>query len=203
MALPVKKKKIDRSKCTVLTPEFRVSYPHVFKAQSPKEADKKKFSITMLFPKDSDLSGIKEAMKQAKLAEYGAKENWPDGLQSPVSDGDTHIDKVTGKVKEGYKGCWVIKATSGEDQKPVIADENGDDLIDQAQFYAGCYARASILASAWEYMGKEGVGFYINGIQKLRDGKPFGNRKTAKELFSPVGTGKSEDFDDAADEDFT
>lgn len=203
MGTPVKKKKINRDLCRTVTPEFRVSYAHVFKAQSPKPTDKPKYSITMLFPKSTDLTSLKEVIKQAKLAEYGSKENWPEGLLSPVSDGDTHIDKATGEIKEGYKGHWVIKATSNENQKPGVVDENVEPIVNQADFYSGCYARASVLAYAWEYMGKQGVGFILDHVQKIRDGKSFGGKKSADQVFTPVNSGESSsDFDDSEDVDF-
>lgn len=193
------KKKIDRSKCTVLTPEFRVSYPHVFKAQSPKETDKKKFSITMLFPKDTDMKKLSEAMKQAKIAAFGPdKSEWPDDLQTPVNDGDA----AKNEEKPGYAGHWIIKATSNEDTKPFIADENGDEIIDASKFYAGCYARAHLLATTWEYMGKRGVMFILDGAQKMRDGEPFGGRRDLSKVFTPVNGGKSSFDEDDSDIDF-
>lgn len=186
-----KKKKVNRDLCRVLTPEFRVSYPHVFKPQAPKATDKKKYSVTMLFPKTTDLGALKEVIKQAKLASYGAKEEWPDDLQSPVTDGDNpkHADK------EGYKGHWVIKASSNEDQKPGVVDQNVEPIINQGDFYPGCYARAHVLATTWEYMGKQGVMFILDGVQKTKDGKPFGGKKPIDQMFSPIGTGTSDDTD--------
>ena len=162
MATPKNKPKANKDLSRVLTPEFRVSYPHVFKAQAIKPTDKPKFSVTMLFPKNADLSGLKEAMKQAKIAQFGGKENWPDDLESPVVDGDNpkHADK------EGYKGHWVIKASTNEDQRPGVVDENVQPIVDQAKFYPGCYARAYIYAYVWEYMGKQGVGFILDHVQK-------------------------------------
>ena len=201
--MTAQKKKIDRSKCSVLTGRFRVSYPHVFKPQSPKPTDKAKFSLTMLFPKSSDLSEIKAVIREAKIAAFGAKENWPEGLQSPVSDGDSHKEKETGEIKKGYKDHWVIKATSNEDQKPYIADENGDEIIEPAKFYSGCYARAQLLVTNWEYMGKQGIMFILDGAQKLEDGEPFGGKKDLSKVFKPVNTGASKDFDqDEEVEDF-
>lgn len=205
MSTEKKKKKANRELCTLLTPEFRVSYEHIWKAQSPKPTDAKKYSITMLFPKDTDLTKVKEVIRQAKIAEFGPnKEDWPDDLQSPVSDGDKHKDKETGEIKPGYKGHWVIKATSNEDQKPTVFDENGEEMIDQKKFYSGCYARASVFARVWEYMGKQGVHFILDGAQKLRDGEPFGGKRDLSGVFTPVNTGES-DFDNDAEqiEDFT
>lgn len=187
--------------CRTLTPEFRVSYEHVFKAQAPKASDKPKYSLTMLFSKDTDLSEIKEVMKQAKIAKYGPKENWPDGLLSPVSDGNTHKDKATGEIKAGYKDHWVIKATSSEDSRPTVFDTDGKEMIDSKKFYSGCYARAQVLAHVWEYMGKSGVMFILDGAQKLRDGEAFGGKKDLSKVFTPVNGGENS-FDESADENF-
>lgn len=182
-------KKQNRELCRVTTPTFRVSYPHVFKPQSMKPGDKAKYSVTMLFPKDSDLSGLKEAMKQAKIAKFGGKENWPDDLESCVSDGDSKKNAD----KDGYKGHWVVKATSNEDQKPAVRDADAGPIMDQADFYAGCYARAKVLAYAWEFMGKQGIGFILDGVQKVKDGKQFGGKVPADQMFTPIGTGESDD----------
>lgn len=194
--MPKSKKKFNADLCRVLTPEFRVSYEHVFKAQAPNKNDQPKYSMTMLFPKDTDLSKLKEAIKQAKIQEYGSKENWPDDLQSPVSDGNTHKDKETGEIKDGYKDHWVVKSSSSEEQKPGIFNEKGEEIIDQKEFYSGCYARAQILAWPWEYMGKRGVKFILDGAQKLRDGKPFGSKKDLSKVFAPVSNGEDSSFND-------
>jgi hypothetical protein len=197
MATPKSKQKANKDLSRVLTPEFRVSYPHVFKAQAIKPTDKPKFSVTMLFPKTADLSSLKEAMRQAKIAQFGSKENWPDDLESPVVDGDNpkHADK------EGYKGHWVIKASTNEDQRPGVVDENVEPIVDQSKFYPGCYARAYIYAYVWEYMGKQGVGFILDHVQKLRDGKSFGGKKPADQVFTPVGTGGDDsDFEEETED---
>ena len=192
MNMATEKKKINRDLCRTLTPEFRASYVHVFKPQAPKKGDKLKYSITMLFPKNSDLGVLKEVIKQAKIASFGDKKNWPENLQSPVNDGDD----PKYKDNEGYKGHWVIKASSGEDQKPGVVDENVQEIIDQSKFYSGCYARAYVLAYCWEFMGKEGVSFILDHVQKMRDGKPFGGKKPVDQVFTPVNSGESDSFTD-------
>lgn len=187
--------KASKENSRVLTPEFRVSYPHIFKPNSIK-GSKPKYSITMLFPKSSDLTGLKQAIMQAKIAKFGAKDNWPESLDSPVTDGDDPKHAA----KEGYKDHWVIKASCNEESKPGVVDENVEDIIDQAKFYPGCYARAYIYAFAWEYMGKNGVSFILDHVQKTRDGKSFGGKKPADQVFSPVNGGTS--VSDESDEFF-
>lgn len=202
-----KVEKKDKDLCRMITPEFRVSYPHVFKPQSPKATDKKKYSITMLFKKDTELMGsspdgkprsLKRIIKNAKLAEFGAEENWPDGLASPIIDGDS----PQYRDKPGYKGHWVLKATSSEDQRPGVVDQEMTPITEPAQLYPGCYARAYVYARVWEYMGKKGVQLILDHVQKLRDGKAFGGKKPVEQVFSPVPMGGQEDDADEAEENF-
>lgn len=190
--------KANKEKQRILTPEFRVSYPHVFKPNAMK-GGKPKYSITMLFSKNSDLSVVKEAMRQAKLNKFGSKENWPDDLESPVTDGDNakHADK------EGYKGHWAIKASTNEDQKPGVVDANVEPIVSQGDFYPGCYARAYVYAYVWEFGGKQGVGFILDHVQKLREGKSFGGKKPVEQVFSPVHSDDADSDDGESEiEDF-
>jgi hypothetical protein len=204
MASNKKITKEQKELCRIITPTFRVSYPHVFKPQAVKQGDKPKFSITMLFPKDQSLDGLspdgkprnlKEVIKNAKLAEFGPKENWPDELESPVTDGD---DPKHAK-KEGYAGHWVIKATTGEDQKPSVIDKDKSPITDSSDFYPGCYARAYVYAYVWSYMNKQGVGFILDHVQKMSDGKSFGGKKSAEEVFGPISSDDDEEENDEMD----
>ena len=196
------KAKVDKDKSRLLTPEFRVSYPHVFKPNSIK-GSKPKFSVTMLFSKESDLSPIKNAIKEAKIAAFGPdKSDWPEDLASPVTDGD----KPKYADKEGYKGHWAIKASTNEDQRPGVVDENVQPIVDPSKFYPGCFARAYVYAYVWEFGGKQGVGFILDHVQKTKDGKSFGGKKPADQVFTPVNSGADDsdaDVESDDDEDFT
>lgn len=177
-----------------ITPEFRVSYPHLFKPAQVQGKGDAKYSITMLFKKTQDLATLKLAMKHAKLAEW-PKGNFPKDLMSPVSDGDH--EKYADK--EGYVGHWVVKATSNAENKPGVVDETGKTLItDPALLYPGCYARAVVFARVWEYMGKQGVHLVLDHVQKTREGQSFAGRKSALEVFDPIGSAE-ENLDDSDD----
>ena len=163
----------------IMTPEFRVSFPAVFKARSSKsdddgDAGTPKYGITMLFAKDADLSKLKAA------AQAAAKEKWgdkiPKNLRTPFRDqGD--------KGLEGYvEGAVFINATSL--QKPGLVDRNREDIIDETEFYAGCYARATLRAFAYDKKGNKGVAFGLNNVQKLRDGESLSGRTRAQDDFA-------------------
>lgn len=185
--------KEERKDCTVCTPIGRVSFPHVFQASGMPGVDKKKFSITLLFKKTQDLSSIKKTLKNAKIMAFGPKEkNWPEDLEMPIRDGD-HKDF---KDYEGYKGHWVVKASSNEEFRPGVVDEDGQPILDQADFYAGCYARAILFARVWEFGNKQGVQFILDHAQKMKDGKPFGNRKSAEAAFAEYGIEEADGEDE-------
>lgn len=192
----------NKELCRLTTPEFRVSYPHVFKPSVMKGTNNApKYSVTMLFPKTASVKPLQEAIKQAKIAKFGPnKAEWPE-VRSPVDDGDApkHVKK------EGYKGHWAIKASTGADQKPGVFDEQVQEIIDPAKFYPGCYARAYVYAYVWEFpkdSGIFGVSFILDHVQKLRDGKSFTSKKAGTEIFQPIASSESGDFSEDEDVDF-
>lgn len=202
---------ITKEMCRMITPEFRVSYPHMFKPQAP-EGSKPKYSVTMLFPKDAKIAGttvdgeattLNKIISNAKTMEFGAKENWPDDLKSCVIDGD--LPKY--QKNEGYAGHWVVKATSNEDAKPGLVDEEMTPITNPADFYPGCYARAYVYARVWEHTtGGSGVQLILDHVQKLRDGKNFGGKAPVDQVFKSVGKKsrhtEDEDESDEAEQQF-
>lgn len=214
--------KEQRESCQMVTPEFIVSYPHVFKPQQVTPKDTPKYSVTMLFDKNKTLVGtalkdktiarsLQDIIKNAKICAFGPdKKLWPAELQSPVQDGDKPNKK--GEVKEGYPGHWILKATSNEENQPVVVGpQAGPDgklihLTKSSEFYAGCYAKAAVFATAWEYMGGIGIKLCFDSVQKVKDGKAFGGRTDINSAFAPIsaeGAAGAESEDEGADHDFT
>ena len=181
----------------LVTPEFRVSYPHLFKPNAIK-GGKPKYSVSMLFPKSADLSSIKLAIKHAKIDKWGPNKNeWPEDLQSPVDDGDSPKHEE----RDGYKGHWVIKASTNEEYRPEVVGPDAQPILNASEFYPGCYARAYVFAYAWEYMGKNGVSFILDHVQKTRDGKPFGGKRSASDVFTPINAGMGDSESDELEVD--
>lgn len=164
----------------VLTPKFRVSFPYVFRPSKPMQAGAEpKYSITMLFPKGADLSALKKAAVEACEEKWGAdKTKWPKNLRNPFRDQGE-------KEFEGYEaGATFITATSK--QKPGLVDANVQDIIEEKDFYPGCFARASVRAFAYDQAGNRGVAFGLQNVQKLADGDPLGGRSRPSDDFEPV-----------------
>lgn len=171
-----KQKSIEKKK--VMTPEFRLSFPALFKPKA-FEQQEPKFSIVMLFDKKkADLTKMKQAVAFAASEKWGAKEKWPKNLRLPFRDGDEKEDM------EGYKGHTFVSASSK--QKPGLVDYPDRNPIDETdnKAYAGCYARATLIAFAYDKRGNRGVSFSLQNVQILRDGKPFSGRKNAEDEFN-------------------
>lgn len=186
------KEKMDIEKKKCMTPEFRVSFPHVFEPHAFEDQDPK-FSCVMLFPKNVDLKELKRAVFNAATEKWGPKDKWPKKMRMPFRDGDEKADLM------GYPGTIFVSASSKESNQPqVIGNKKIDGqfpvLTSEAEFYAGCYARATLIAFAYDKMGNQGVSFSLQNLQKLRDGEAFSGRKKAEDEFDEVDDGS----DDAA-----
>ena len=177
----------------IITPEFRVSYPNVFKpcyfvdnkpiypAKDDPKYDEAKYRLTLIFDKKTDLSAIQLLINDAIENKWPDLKLRPSNISSPFRDGSEKGGKA------GYENCNFAAATKLSDRgAPVLVDENRDPIIDPKEFYAGCYARAQITAFGWKFANKHGISFGLKMIQKLRDGEPFAeDESTVEEAFSP------------------
>lgn len=170
------------------TPTFRVSYPNVFKAKKNDLNGKDEFSVVALFKKGEDLSALKAAAQKAIVDKWGPdKAKWPTNLRSPFRDQAERAKEVDGKriLPAGHEeGAIFLNLKSS--QRPGVVDQNVQDIIDESQFYAGCFARASVNAYAYDQKGNRGVSFGLGNIQKVKDGDPLGNRAKPEQDFAPI-----------------
>lgn len=177
-----------------MTPKFRVSFPQLFEPSAMDENSKPKYGVTMLFPKGVSLKALEKAHDAA--LEDGIEKLWkgkkPKNLRSPFRDGDEEEDY---SEKEGYPEHIFVRASSL--QKPGVIDADKEKISDPAEVYAGCYARATVVAYAYDVAGNRGVAFGLQNVQKLKDGKAFSGRMKAEDEFDEY---EDEDLDE--DDDF-
>lgn len=171
------------------TPVFRVAFPAVFEPKAITDGAPKKYSMTMLFTIADIAKDAAEKKKWADLkaaAQFTAQEKWPKGipakLDSPFKDG------MMKQEYQGY-GAGVIFINASTKQRPGLVDLNLNKIITPEDFYGGCYARATINPYAWEFMGKCGISFGLQNIQKVKDGEPFGGRSRAEDDFTAEAGG--------------
>lgn len=179
-----------------ITPEFRVSYPAVFQAKLNKLSGKTQYSLVALFKKGEDLSKLEAAAKAACKKKWGDDpKKWPKKLRSPFRDqAEREREGEDGEkfMPDGYeKGAKFLTLTTT--QQPGIVDQKRQPILDAEKFYAGCWARASVNAGAYDTAGNQGVAFYLNNLQLVRDDDPFSGRRKAEEEFAAIEVADSAD----------
>jgi len=178
---------------TKITVYGRFSYANVWK---PKLNDdgKEKYSISILIDKSDKKqkkkidAAIQAAIEAGATVLKGKKK----GLKLPLRDGD--------EDREGdgaYENCWFLNANS--DQQPGILDEHKNEILDERQFYSGCYGYASINFFAYNRKGNVGVGVGLNHLMKTKAGEPLSGRGSAEDDFADI---EVEEDDEEANEFF-
>lgn len=171
----------DEGSTKVVTGMVRFSYAHVWEAVViGEEGTEKKFSASLIIPK-SDKATVAKIEDAIQLAlDLGKKSKFdgktPAKPKLPLRDGDEERPD-----DEAYADSWFVNATSKT--KPGVVDKDVSPIMDQDEFYSGCYGRASINFYPFNTKGNKGVACGLNHVQKLKDGEPLGGRTTAEEDF--------------------
>ena len=207
------KGKIEFDDKKVITAEFRVSYPALFE---PKEfKGKKSYSVQMLFDKETDLSELEVAAHNAAIEEWGSDTSkWPSKkikskktgkiinkslVKMPFRDGD--IEKPDSPE---YEGMTFVGASCSKRAPEVLDQKRKLITEDDGTLKAGDYARAKIVASAYDVEGSVGVKFTLLAIQKLRTGEALGGGRSAADEFDDGyeidEDEEAEDMEDESDE---
>lgn len=171
---------------TVRTGAFLANFVSVLKPRSFVDGAPEKYEITMLFSKEDKAGSIKAMRKACNVAMAGEFKDdpakWPKGYDKPWKDGDD--TKYAGRA--GYAGKVVVKAScSGP---PGVVDKNNNDIFDEKDFYSGCIARAVIVACAYGGSSspknpRKGVKFFLQAVQKVKDGPRLSSRVPANKAF--------------------
>lgn len=161
----------------VITGKVRFSYAHVFEPSAIEEGQEKKYSVSIIIPKEDTktLNKIKEAIKAAAeegKAKFGG--TVPKNYKNPLRDGDEERED-----DENYAGCMFINANST--RKPGLVDKDLNPIMDKDDFYSGCYGRASVNFYAFTVSGNKGVACGLNNLQKLEDGERLGGGASSAE----------------------
>jgi len=179
------------TKTQCITPEFRVSYPKVFKPERNDLNGSDEYSVVALFKKGEDLSKLKAIAKAAVEDKWGTDEKkWPKNLRMPFRDQAerTKTDEDGNEyLPDGYEAGAIFLNLKSQ-KRPGLVNGRNEDIIDESDFYGGCFARAQVNAKAYDKNGNKGVSIYLNHVQKTRDGDSFGSSpRSASSVFEAVG----------------
>lgn len=166
----------------VVTGKVRFSYVNVFQPRALSEDQEPKYSVCILIPKSDEetVNKIQAAIKKTKeenLRMWGGKE--PANLKTPLRDGD-----VERPDQPEFKGHYFINASTKI--KPGVVDKDLNPILEQSEFYSGCYGRASLNFYAYNKAGNKGIGCGLRNLQKLADGEPLGGQSRPEDDFEAV-----------------
>jgi len=166
----------------VVTPKFIASFPALFRTKEFNGKDK--YQLTMVFEKGTDISSLKELVKEVATEEFGSIK----GIETPFKDGNK---KDLAKYPNFENTVYVQAST----QFPVgIVDQKRQPILDEEEFYAGVIARAQISAYSWTYQKRKGISFNLMNVQKLAEGERLGSSKSAEDVFDIVETEENDDL---------
>ncbi|MFZ3578827.1 DUF2815 family protein [Virgibacillus sp. DJP39] len=168
-------------KITIGTKEnpVRFSYANVHQPVSVNGSDLK-YSLSIIIPKSDKktIKKVKDAVQKAieeNKDKFGGKV--PNNLKTPLRDGD--VDR---EEDEAYEGAYFVNANSKV--KPGIVDADVNPVLDQSEFYSGCYGRVSLTFYAYNVNGNRGIAAGLQNIMKTSEGEPLGGRSRAEDDFS-------------------
>ena len=161
----------------VLTGPVRLSYANIWEPRAPMNGGKPVYSASLIISKDDDKTlraikaKIKAMMTNAKVIEKvgGSANIHSKRLRIPLRDGDA--DRPG---DEAYANSYFINVKASETQRPKIFDRHGNEIIDKAEVYSGCYVRAIIQFYGYNRSGNFGIGAGLVALQKWKDGDALG-----------------------------
>lgn len=175
----------ERATKVITGPETRFSYCSVWEPKSINGGEPR-YSVSLLIPKEDQetVLAVHEAIQaayhdgEAKLRGKGSLPPLK-ALKTPLRDGDTERPD-----DPAYAGMWFLNANSV--RKPQIVDADCNPILDRAEFYSGCYGRASVNFYAFNTNGNRGIACGLGNLMKLQDGEPLGGQSSAAMDFAAV-----------------
>jgi hypothetical protein len=104
--------------------------------------------------------------------------------------------KAVADQPETYAGKFFINANS--DKQPIVftRDKIKMDQFDiEEEIYSGVYAQVALSVFAYNFNGKKGVGFGLNGVRKVKDGDRLGGVHVSASDFGDDDLGDLDDDD--------
>lgn len=192
----------DKKGSRLLTPKFRVSFPSVFEKTSFNDGALRYSLVGLFYPETfTESEKLKWTAIRAKLAVV-CQEFFKKDIKTMKADRAFKIPFHRGdeKTYEGYGDPKMIYfSMANSKRRPQILDISGQPITaeNSEEFYAGCWARASVNPYAFDKIGK-GLSIGLGNIQKVGDDKSFEGFTSAEDDF---GDDPAENFDGGDDDD--
>jgi hypothetical protein len=168
----------------VITPAGRMAYPSLLEARAPQGGGKEKFSVTLLLPKQADITGIEKEIDAAIEKKFGPGAAKKFRIRRPILN--TADFPKMGEHAEAFPKF--VRLAAQPVDKPTVVKPDGQATEDPAEIYPGRWARAYISAWAYDHTASgKGVSLDLKYVQLLAHAERFaGGRAPISEIFEPV-----------------
>ena len=157
----------------------RLSFPSLFQHAVFGENSTGKYEATFILNKNEHADVIEKIKAEIGKLMKDLKTKIPSD-KICLKDGDE-------SDKEGYQGCYTIKASTKK--RPLVIDRDKSPLTEEDnKIYAGCYVNA--IFSLWAQNNQYGkrINAQLDGVQFVKDGEPFGDSGVSVSEFDAFGS---------------
>ncbi|MEO7015601.1 MAG: ssDNA-binding protein, partial [Leifsonia sp.] len=158
----------------LVLPKAKMLYPALFEPSLPKgekDQSKAKYGMTLLMPKDADLTPLKELVAEAISEKWGAKAKEMK-IKKPFIKVSTEDEPKTVARLEAAgidPADFPVMLRVFGNYKPVVKGPDAtSEVRDDEQVYEGRWACVSINVYAWEHpTGGKGISIGLQNVQLL------------------------------------
>lgn len=156
----------------ILSPIGRVAYPTLVTARKRNERAKPRFSVTLVFGPDVDLTAFKKSVQAVVREKYPS--GVPKNFRSPFRSGSDK-EREDGTYPEGFSpdDTFVEFWRYEEHGRVPCVDAQRNELL-ATDVYAGMTGRVSTRPFCYDTDGNRGVSLGLEAFQKAADGTPIG-----------------------------
>lgn len=173
----------------------RFSYAHVFEPSETPSGDMK-YSACIMIPKDNT-AALKEYQEGvAKAVAKGIEKNkitkaQVKSLRMPLRDGDE--EHASGDRGAEFKGFFFMNAGRGEKKgAPGVVGPTAKPIMEQDDFYSGCWGNADVNFFAYNTAGNRGIGVGLNNVMKVKDDERLDGKQKAEDAFAAFAAPETE-----------
>lgn len=174
----------------LITEPFRLIFPRIFGGEVKEDSkgkERNRYSIVMVFHEsDQYLKVLNDVITETGKTKFGNAKFRKPFKKVGEAEGDWDVTKYP-----YMKGMVSVEAWC-YDIQPQVVNQQVKPILDPSELYSGCYCRASITPGAFEYQGIKRTNFFLNNIQKVKDGEHLDSRTAAEDDFTPLETPENE-----------
>jgi len=158
----------------------RLSFPSLFHHATFGGESTGKFEATFILDKKDHAQVIDQI--KAEISRM-----MRDELKTKVPSDKICLKDGDESDKDGYQGCYTIKASTKK--RPLVIDRDKSPLTEEDnRIYAGCYVNA--IFSLWAQNNQYGkrINAQLDGVQFAKDGEPFADGGVSVSEFDAFGS---------------